>query len=119
MGGCCSRDDVVQEGLGRKEEDEVYHEFYDEGGSEGSASVKKVGTRVRLKGSCGFASMYTQQGLKGVNQDAMVVWEVILPWIFFLGWKTDILIQGFCLYVFWESKRINDCISFEIFFKIY
>lgn len=75
MGGCCSRDDVGKEGLERSEEEEVDDELYDEGSLKGGASVKEDGTRVRLEGSCGFASMYTQQGLKGVNQDAMVLWE--------------------------------------------
>ncbi|XP_020597512.1 probable protein phosphatase 2C 73 [Phalaenopsis equestris] len=75
MGGCCSRDDVAKEGLGSKGEEEDDDEFYDGGGVEADARVKEDGKRVRLEGSCGFASMYTQQGLKGVNQDAMVLWE--------------------------------------------
>ncbi|KAK8950016.1 putative protein phosphatase 2C 73 [Platanthera guangdongensis] len=68
MGGCCSRDEAVDEALwNRREEEEV------EG--EEAVRVREDGARVRLEGSCGFASMYTQQGLKGVNQDAMVLWE--------------------------------------------
>jgi hypothetical protein len=32
--------------------------------------------RVMLGGTCSYASMFTQQGRKGVNQDAMTIWEV-------------------------------------------
>ncbi|PKU65204.1 probable protein phosphatase 2C 73 [Dendrobium catenatum] len=75
MGGCCSRDDVAKEGLRSRGEEEFSDVFCDEGGLEGGVSAIEDGTRVRFEGSCGFASMYTQQGLKGVNQDAMVLWE--------------------------------------------
>ncbi|KAM7526547.1 hypothetical protein LguiA_016449 [Lonicera macranthoides] len=33
------------------------------------------GARVRLRGSSKYVSMFSQQGKKGVNQDAMTVWE--------------------------------------------
>ncbi|KAL2500420.1 putative protein phosphatase 2C 65 [Forsythia ovata] len=33
------------------------------------------GARVRLQGSSKYVSMFTQQGKKGINQDAMTVWE--------------------------------------------
>ncbi|KAK4483815.1 hypothetical protein RD792_011022 [Penstemon davidsonii] len=33
------------------------------------------GARIRLQGSSKYVSMYSQQGKKGVNQDAMTVWE--------------------------------------------
>lgn len=36
-----------------------------------------AGARVRLQGSSKYVSMFSQQGKKGVNQDAMTVWEVI------------------------------------------
>ncbi|XP_017698770.2 probable protein phosphatase 2C 73 [Phoenix dactylifera] len=65
MGGCCSKEEVKPGGLQCTEEEE---DFFD--GKEG-----EDGARVRLKGSCTFASMYTQQGWKGVNQDAMTMWE--------------------------------------------
>ncbi|KAK8939532.1 putative protein phosphatase 2C 73 [Platanthera guangdongensis] len=42
------------------------------GDAEGRYSTRRI-----VKSNCRtFASMYTQQGLKGVNQDAMVLWEV-------------------------------------------
>lgn len=65
MGGCCSREEVKLEGIRCQEEEEEFFEGKEEDGG-----------RVRLKGSCTFASMYTQQGWKGVNQDAMTMWEV-------------------------------------------
>ncbi|KAK8926064.1 putative protein phosphatase 2C 73 [Platanthera zijinensis] len=68
MGGCCSRDEAVDEALWNRREEE-------EAEDEDAVRVREDGARVRLEGSCGFASMYTQQGLKGVNQDAMVLWE--------------------------------------------
>uniref|UniRef100_A0A7N0VC54 PPM-type phosphatase domain-containing protein n=1 Tax=Kalanchoe fedtschenkoi TaxID=63787 RepID=A0A7N0VC54_KALFE len=33
------------------------------------------GARVRLQGNSVSASMFTQKGMKGINQDAMTVWE--------------------------------------------
>ncbi|KAG5088965.1 hypothetical protein JHK86_001577 [Glycine max] len=33
------------------------------------------GARVMLKGSSTFVSMYSQKGSKGVNQDALTVWQ--------------------------------------------
>ncbi|KAG0465109.1 hypothetical protein HPP92_019273 [Vanilla planifolia] len=69
MGGCCSRDDVREEGLGSRGQVD---------GEEAGNAVAcpcQEGSRTRLEGSRGFASMFTQQGLKGVNQDAMVLVE--------------------------------------------
>ncbi|KAG8640781.1 hypothetical protein MANES_01G054104v8 [Manihot esculenta] len=33
--------------------------------------------RLFLNGSSNIASLFTQQGKKGTNQDAMIVWEVL------------------------------------------
>ncbi|GFY82483.1 protein phosphatase 2C family protein [Actinidia rufa] len=38
-------------------------------------NAENCGPRVRFEGSSRFISMYTQQGRKGTNQDAMTVWE--------------------------------------------
>lgn len=35
-----------------------------------------IEARIRLEGPSRFTSMYSQQGRKGTNQDAMTVWEV-------------------------------------------
>lgn len=37
--------------------------------------LHKIHDRIFLNGSSEFASLFTQQGKKGTNQDAMVVWE--------------------------------------------
>ncbi|PKA64854.1 putative protein phosphatase 2C 73 [Apostasia shenzhenica] len=77
MGGCCSRDEAGAEGNLRSRGREEVGEFvYDDSVDDGDTRSRDDGARVRLSsGSCGFGSMYTQQGLKGVNQDAMVVWQ--------------------------------------------
>lgn len=72
MGGCCSRDKASRRSMSDLEDDEEEEE-----------EVKEIhagdwGAIVRLKGSCNMASMCTQQGRKGVNQDAMTIWEVCL-----------------------------------------
>lgn len=46
----------------------------------------KVPGRMFLNGSSDVASMYCKQGRKGVNQDAMLVWEVCLFVCSFLFW---------------------------------
>ncbi|XP_024965934.1 probable protein phosphatase 2C 65 [Cynara cardunculus var. scolymus] len=38
-------------------------------------TIGDCGARVRLQGSTKFVSMFTRQGRKGTNQDAMTVWE--------------------------------------------
>ncbi|CAH1432937.1 unnamed protein product [Lactuca virosa] len=38
-------------------------------------AIGDCGARIRLQGSTKFISMFTRQGRKGVNQDAMTVWE--------------------------------------------
>ncbi|MBA0868273.1 hypothetical protein Goshw_011092, partial [Gossypium schwendimanii] len=37
--------------------------------------LHRIPGRLFLNGSSGVASLYTQQGKKGTNQDAMIVWE--------------------------------------------
>ncbi|URE18736.1 PP2Cc [Musa troglodytarum] len=71
MGGCCSRDEVGRmPTCGAMEQVDAFYAAEEE-----SVRVGDGGARVRLKGSCMVASMFTQQGWKGVNQDAMTVWE--------------------------------------------
>lgn len=38
--------------------------------------LHKIPGRMFLNGASDFASLFTQQGKKGTNQDAMIVWEV-------------------------------------------
>lgn len=56
------------------------------------------GAIVRLHGSSAFISMYTQRGRKGINQDAMTVWEVKAKF-----WNDLVWDMIFVLNVFKES----------------
>lgn len=38
--------------------------------------LHRIADRIFLNGSSQVASLFTQQGKKGTNQDAMIVWEV-------------------------------------------
>ncbi|CAN1134332.1 Probable protein phosphatase 2C 65 [Linum perenne] len=75
MGACCSTefhfgpesDDPATEHKGD------HAEGYD--GSDDNVFPGDHGAKVRLVGASKYISMYTQQGKKGVNQDAMTVWE--------------------------------------------
>ncbi|KAJ0983839.1 hypothetical protein J5N97_002195 [Dioscorea zingiberensis] len=66
MGGCCSKGDVGNGGGLAWREEEGDDDFHEEEGSR---------RMIRHGGSCRYASMYSQQGWKGVNQDAMTIWE--------------------------------------------
>nr|CAD1817516.1 unnamed protein product [Ananas comosus var. bracteatus] len=77
MGGCCSKNEVG-EGLPCKKEEDGEDDDGDEGELfEGDGDGNGGGARVGLRGTCEYASMFTQQGWKGVNQDAMTIWEGI------------------------------------------
>ncbi|KAG8633854.1 hypothetical protein MANES_18G141025v8 [Manihot esculenta] len=39
--------------------------------------LHRIPGRLFLNGSSNIASLFTQQGKKGTNQDAMIVWEVL------------------------------------------
>ena len=41
-----------------------------------AAELRQIPGRIAGNGACAAASLYTMQGKKGVNQDAMIVWEV-------------------------------------------
>ena len=71
MGGCCSHDVAVRGKVESELEDE-YELDYDSN----DVSYGYGGEIIRLRGCSRFVSMYCQQGKKGVNQDAMTVWEV-------------------------------------------
>ncbi|KAF7845258.1 putative protein phosphatase 2C 65 [Senna tora] len=71
MGGCCSYEiscggKVIRHNVGRdygghREQEEIVY--------------GDCGARIRIRGSSRFVSMYSQQGSKGINQDALTVWE--------------------------------------------
>jgi hypothetical protein len=74
MGSCCTCQRIerfdgfvvevaAEERGGESEDGEEVHEG-------------EFGARVRLQGSSKYVAMFSQQGRKGTNQDAMTVWEV-------------------------------------------
>uniref|UniRef100_A0A5B6Z6U0 PPM-type phosphatase domain-containing protein n=1 Tax=Davidia involucrata TaxID=16924 RepID=A0A5B6Z6U0_DAVIN len=70
MGACCSIGVHKFEGFMMNFED-------DEKGSEveNEDYIKNGDCEARLQGSSKFVSMFTKQGRKGINQDAMTVWQ--------------------------------------------
>ncbi|KAH9673200.1 putative protein phosphatase 2C 65 [Citrus sinensis] len=76
MGGCCSIE--VKYGSVYEEEEMERKDNYNNkkiGGEDDFVRVGDNGASVRLQGSSKNISMFTQQGRKGINQDAMTVWE--------------------------------------------
>lgn len=77
MGACCTKDAMYYGG--NVEDDRYYMDDTEEGDDDGNNIIRygDDGARIRMQGSSRHISMYTQQGRKGINQDAMTVWEVI------------------------------------------
>ncbi|XP_028767541.1 probable protein phosphatase 2C 65 [Neltuma alba] len=72
MGNCCSNNVPRPYSM----EKEVNETEFEHGEDHSSISTYSEGEgRVRLRGHSRLVSMYSQQGRKGVNQDAMTVWE--------------------------------------------
>ncbi|OWM81667.1 probable protein phosphatase 2C 73 [Punica granatum] len=68
MGACCSKniDDFGYEDIEPEEWETDGEDVLGEG---------DCGAKIRLKGSSSFVSVFSKQGKKGVNQDALTVWE--------------------------------------------
>lgn len=76
MGACCSIQ--IQYGdRDRWEEDIEEHDHFKDDEEQNPVRIEDNGDIVRIEGFSKTVSMYTQQGKKGINQDAMTVWEVI------------------------------------------
>ncbi|GAB4856286.1 hypothetical protein Ancab_014214 [Ancistrocladus abbreviatus] len=71
MGACCSKD------VGFKVAEVVVYDNEPEHHHHHEHDVRRgdYGASIRLQGSSTFVTMATQQGRKGVNQDAMTAWE--------------------------------------------
>lgn len=76
MGGCCSTDHNGIRRPGGLWGDDFDENEFEEEKDEDDLRDGESGARIRLRDSSGYTSMYTQQGRKGINQDAMTVWEV-------------------------------------------
>lgn len=70
MGTCCTKEAIYAGGLIETDIDN------DKEDVEENLSFGDCEARIRLRASSEYISMYTQQGKKGINQDAMTVWEV-------------------------------------------
>ncbi|XP_020236868.1 probable protein phosphatase 2C 74 [Cajanus cajan] len=66
MGGCCS---CHVSFVGQ------VHDVECEGNHSSDVACKRGRARVMLRGSSEFVSMFSQKGTKGINQDALTVWE--------------------------------------------
>ncbi|XP_062094946.1 probable protein phosphatase 2C 65 [Humulus lupulus] len=74
MGGCCSSKHNRRRG-GYFGDDFFEEKAYEDDDEEDDMRYGEKGARIRLRGSSTYTSMYTQQGRKGINQDAMTIWE--------------------------------------------
>ncbi|XVF08349.1 hypothetical protein REPUB_Repub06bG0219100 [Reevesia pubescens] len=72
MGACCTTHIKYK---GRSHDKEDLEDKEEEGHQEDFTTIGHNGAVVRLQGSSSFTSMYTRKGKKGINQDAMTVWE--------------------------------------------
>ncbi|KAF4379018.1 hypothetical protein F8388_022105 [Cannabis sativa] len=75
MGGCCSTSKHNRRRGGYFGDDFFEEKPYEDYDEEDDMRYGEKGARIRLRGSSKFTSMYTQQGRKGINQDAMTIWE--------------------------------------------
>ncbi|KAB2629993.1 protein phosphatase 2C 33 [Pyrus ussuriensis x Pyrus communis] len=60
--------------------------------------LHRIPGRMFLNGSSEAASLFTQQGKKGTNQDAMIVWElkeIVLPVVLLQERKNHFLLVGY------------------------
>ncbi|KAK8317427.1 hypothetical protein V6Z11_A13G106200 [Gossypium hirsutum] len=73
--------------------------------------LHRIPGRLFLNGSSGVASLYTQQGKKGTNQDAMIVWENF-------GSRTDMVFcgvfDGHCPYGHMVAKKVRDHLPLKL-----
>lgn len=79
MGVCCSKGTGIIVEHGTDDSNEY-------GNGEAEVRDTNDGAVVRTRGSSKHVSMSIKQGKKGINQDAMTVWEVrVLTFCFLLG----------------------------------
>lgn len=73
--------------------------------------LHRIPGRLFLNGSSEVASLFTQQGRKGANQDAMIVWENF-------GSRTDTVFcgvfDGHGPYGHMVAKRVRDCLPLKL-----
>ncbi|CAN1142119.1 Probable protein phosphatase 2C 65 [Linum perenne] len=74
MGACCSTEIHFGSGPADNATDRKDYEVNSDEDDD-NVIIGDYGARVRLHGASKYISMFTQQGKKGINQDAMTVWE--------------------------------------------
>lgn len=127
MGACCSKGANGSGDEGVLVENSLEDRDYDVVEEDDNVTIGDFGARMRLQGASKFISMYTQQGKKGVNQDAMTVWEVItsiipisfsISHIFFCLWELIYKFPGPDQFIFsWQF--IHGSYSFPFFSPLY
>lgn len=90
----------------QKDSDNVFEQQ-----NQGEATVHRIPGRMFLNGSSEVASLHTQQGKKGMNQDAMIVWENF-------GSRTDTffcgVFDGHGPYGHLVAKRVRDSLPLKL-----
>lgn len=90
-------------------------------------ALHRIPGRIFLNGSTEVASLFTQQGKKGTNQDAMIVWEVttylspLLQYQFhcFLCFVCLLSLLFILIYIFATSKWILNHLEIYIFIYLF
>ncbi|KAG6530768.1 hypothetical protein ZIOFF_004526 [Zingiber officinale] len=85
------------------------------GSSRREEQLHGIPGRMFLNGTCEVASLFTQQGRKGINQDAMIVWENF-------GSMNDTIIcgvfDGHGPYGHMVAKRVRDILPLKLTSKL-
>ncbi|KAK5804402.1 hypothetical protein F383_23069 [Gossypium arboreum] len=108
MGACCTTHIKYQ---GRHRADDDLAEKEGKGHQQVLPTPGHNGAIVRLQGSSSFISMYTRKGKKGINQDAMTVWEN------FMGEKKSFfcgVFDGHGPFGHKVSRHVRDTLPFKL-----
>lgn len=76
MGSCCSTGERIEGSMAEERHNEKKTRLKKEDDRIDIPNSDCAGANARVEGSSRFISMFTQQGRKGINQDAMTVLEV-------------------------------------------
>ncbi|KAI0492737.1 hypothetical protein KFK09_027013 [Dendrobium nobile] len=95
--------------VGRKRQGSSRHSSFE--AIDGEDQIHRIPGRMFLNGASKEASLFTQQGKKGTNQDAMVVWENF-------GSRTDTVFcgvfDGHGPFGHLVARRVRDCLPLKL-----
>ncbi|KAH0451078.1 hypothetical protein IEQ34_021770 [Dendrobium chrysotoxum] len=95
--------------VGRKRQGSLRHSSFE--AIDGEDQIHRIPGRMFLNGASKEASLFTQQGKKGTNQDAMVVWENF-------GSRTDTVFcgvfDGHGPFGHLVARRVRDCLPLKL-----